>query len=167
MTFSERSAERFGGAVAAEPGPGNGEGTAQGLVGLPAPRPGGAVQRVLHVSLPGVPIAVSQARHRLAAALVGVPAAEDAVFCLGEVATNAVVHSRSGRPGGQFTITADVLAGALVVLAVADEGGRWTGREADSYPHGLEIVRALAVYARADGDDNGRTVWVVLGWERS
>jgi Histidine kinase-like ATPase domain len=134
---------------------------------LPARRPGAAVQRVLHASFPGVPLAVSEARRQAANALAGVPVAEDAVFCLGEVATNAVVHSRSGRPGGQFTVTADVLAGALVVLAVADEGGRWTGREADSYPHGLEIVRALAAYVRADGDDNGRTVWVALGWERS
>jgi two-component sensor histidine kinase len=91
---------------------------------------------------------------------------DDAVFCLGEVVTNAVVHSRSGRPGGYVTVTADVLPGVLVALAVADAGGTWTGREADTYPHGLEIARELALFTRIDGDELGRTVWVVLAWER-
>ena len=167
MTFSGQSAQRHGAAVTAEPGSAHSQETGHRIVGLPARRPVGAVQRLLNMSFPAVPQAVSEARRQVAAALAGVPAAQDAVYCVSEVAANAVVHSRSGRPGGQFTVTADVLAGALVVLAVADEGGPWTGREADSYPHGLEIVRALAAYVRADGGDDGRTVWVVLGWERS
>jgi hypothetical protein len=141
-------------------------GTAQDPAGLPARRPGEAVGRVLNATYAGVPESVGEARHRLAAALAGVPVAEDAVFCLGEVATNAVVHSRSGRPGGRFTVTASVLPGALVVLTVADEGGTWTGREADTYPHGLEIAREMALFLRIDGDELGRTVWVVLAWER-
>jgi hypothetical protein len=122
---------------------------------------------VLHASYLGVPEAVSETRHHLAAALAGVPAADDAVFCLGEVATNAVVHSRSRQPGGRFTVTADVLTGALVVLAVADQGGPWAVREADTYPHGLEIAREMALFVRVEGNDDGRTVWVVLAWETS
>jgi len=134
---------------------------------LPARRPEGAVSRVLDATYPGVPEAVGQARRELAGALAGVPAADDAVFCLGEVAANAVVHSRSGRPGGQFTVTADVLPGALVVLGVDDDGGPWAGRAADSYPHGLEVAAAMAVSLRVHGDDDGRTVWVILAWEPS
>jgi serine/threonine-protein kinase RsbW len=141
-------------------------GTVQDPAGLPARRPGGAVGRVLNATYAGVPESAGEARHRLARVLAGVPVVEDAVFCLGEVATNAVVHSRSGRPGGRFTVTADVLPGVLVVLAVADEGGTWTGREADTYPHGLEIARELALFVGIDGDELGRTVWVVLAWER-
>lgn len=141
-------------------------GTAQDPPGLPARRPWGAVGRVLNATYPGVPESVGEVRQRLAAVLAGVPVAEDAVFCLGEVATNAVVHSRSGRPDGYFTVTADVLPGALVALAVTDEGGTWTGREADTYPHGLEIAGKMALFVRVDGDELGRTVWVVLAWER-
>jgi two-component sensor histidine kinase len=125
------------------------------------------VERVLSAAYPGVAEAVGQARRQLAKALAGIPSAEDAVFCLSEVVTNAIVHSRSGQPGGQFTVTADVLAGALVVLAVDDDGGPWTGRAADTYPHGLEIAREMAISVRVDGDDDGRTVWVVLAWEPS
>jgi serine/threonine-protein kinase RsbW len=132
---------------------------------LPARRPG--ADRVLDASYPGAARAVGQARRDLAAALAGVPAADDAVFCLGEVASNAVVHSRSGRPGGKFTVTADVLPGALVVVGVDDDGGPWAGRAADSYPHGLEIAATLAISIRIDGDDDGRTVWVILAWEPS
>jgi anti-sigma regulatory factor (Ser/Thr protein kinase) len=99
-----------------------------------------------------------------AVALAGVPAADDAVWCLGEVASNAVVHSRSGQPGGSFTVAADVYPGALVAIVVTDQGGPWTGRAADTCPHGLEVVRTLATDVRIDGDDNGRSVWVILPW---
>jgi len=140
--------------------------TVQEPPGLPARRPGGAAGRVLTATYPGVPESVGEARHQLAAVLAGAPIMEDAAWCLGEVAANAVVHSRSGRPGGRFTVTAHVLPGALVVLAVADEGGTWTGREADTYPHGLEIASKMALFVRVDGNELGRTVWVVLAWER-
>jgi anti-sigma regulatory factor (Ser/Thr protein kinase) len=122
------------------------------------------VERVFQVSHPGVPEAVSQVRHQVAAALAGVPAADDAVWCLGEVATNAVVHTRSGQPGGSFAVAADVYPGALVAIVVTDQGGPWTGRAADTYPHGLDVVRQLATEVRIDGDDNGRSVWVILPW---
>ena len=61
-------------------------------------------------------------------------------------------------------MTVDVLAGVLVALAVADQGGPWTGREADTYSHGLEIVRELALLMRVEGDADGRIVHVIFPW---
>lgn len=132
----------------------------------PARRAGGSVERVFQRSYPGVPEAVRDVRHQVAVVLAGIPAAGDAVWCLGEVVTNAIVHSGSGQPGGSFTVAADVRQGALIAIAVTDQGGPWTGRDTDTYPHGLDIVRSLATEVRIDGDDNGRTVWVVLPCEQ-
>lgn len=106
--------------------------------------PARRVERLLRASYPGVAESVAAARHDVETVLAGVPVVEDAVFCLGELTTNAVVHSRSGQPGGHFTIAAGILPGQLVVVAVADQGGPWAGRAPDSYPHGLEIIRRLA-----------------------
>jgi len=93
-----------------------------------------------------------------------VPTADDVVFELGEVATNAIVHSRSGAPGGCFGVVADVLPGELVVVAVSDQGGRWKEPEADTYPHGLSSFAELAASVSIDGDDGGRTVWAIFPW---
>jgi serine/threonine-protein kinase RsbW len=131
---------------------------------LPARPRGGAIERVLNASFPGLPESIRDARRQMAAVVAGIPVADDVVLCLSEVATNAVVHSRSGRPGGEFAVSVDVLAGALLVLAVADQGGPWTGREADTYPHGLEIARGLALTVQVEGDADGRTVRVVFPW---
>ena len=32
-------------------------------------------------------------------------------------------------------------------------------------PHGLEIVRRAAASVLIDGDEDGRTIWVLLPWE--
>jgi anti-sigma regulatory factor (Ser/Thr protein kinase) len=134
------------------------------------PAPGGAggtLTRLFWASYPGVPEAVTAARHHVARVLAGVPCAEDVAFALGEVAANAVVHSRSGRPGGRFTVATDVVPGVLAAVVVTDQGGPWSGRADDTYPHGLEIVAAMATEVRVDGDDDGRTIWVIFPWEVS
>jgi serine/threonine-protein kinase RsbW len=143
-------------AIAGEP--------ALGLVAAVLPcREGG--RRVLHASYPGVPKSVRAARHQAEAALAGIPCAQDAVYALSEVAGNAVVHTRSGRDGGQFTVDVDVFPGSLVALAVTDQGGPWQESGPDFYPHGLEIVRGLAAAVRIDGGQDGRTVRVIFGWQ--
>jgi len=43
---------------------------------------------------------VRQARGFAARVLDGWPTVNDVVFCVSELAANAVVHSASGRPGG-------------------------------------------------------------------
>src|SRR5258708_10270319 len=115
------------------------------------PAPGGAagtLTRLFWANYPGVPEAVTAARHHVTEVLAGVPCIDDVVFAISEVATNAVLHSRSGQPGGWFTVAADVLPGVLAAIVVTDQGGPWGGRAADTYPHGLEIVRRMATEVR-------------------
>jgi anti-sigma regulatory factor (Ser/Thr protein kinase) len=80
------------------------------------PAPGGAdgtLTRLFWASYPGVPEAVTAARHHITQVLAGVPCAEDVAYAVSEVGANAVMHSRSGQPGGWFTVAADVLPGVL------------------------------------------------------
>jgi len=77
-------------------------------------------------------------------ALEGCPVADDAVLRLLELAGNSMVHSRRHRPGGTFTVRAEV-CGHYVRVEVRDEGGPWNKhRSADGYQHGLAIVRHIA-----------------------
>jgi hypothetical protein len=115
---------------------------------------------------PARPDQVGQARRFLALALEGCPVADDAVLCLSELASNSVLHSCSRRPGGAFTVRAEARHGYYVRVEVQDEGGPWNKRpHADGRPHGLAIVRALAVDSGTDGDAlTGWTAWARLDW---
>jgi anti-sigma regulatory factor (Ser/Thr protein kinase) len=96
-------------------------------------------------AFPGTPDQVSAARRFLTTLIDGFPAAEDALLCLSEVATNAIQHSHSGRPGGQFTVRAAYAPGHLRV-EVEDNGGPWqpSARHNDHGGRGLAILTALA-----------------------
>jgi anti-sigma regulatory factor (Ser/Thr protein kinase) len=111
---------------------------------------------------------VGAARAFLATILAGDPAADDAVLCLSELASNAIVHSRSREPGGSFTVRAHRHHRRLRV-EVTDQGGPWptpipthpspdqpTGR-------GLLIVSQLATrWGRAGHSRTGWTLWYEL-----
>jgi hypothetical protein len=83
-------------------------------------------------TFPAVPAQVGEARRFLAGLLDGGPAADDAILCLSELASNATQHSRSARPGGQFTVRAQ-LDGPHLRVEVADAGGPWAD-PADANP---------------------------------
>ena len=109
---------------------------------------------------------VAAARAFLSTILADCPAAEEAVLCLSELATNAVLHSRSREPGGSFTVRAHLDAQRLHV-EVSDQGGPWDspGRAStdEQTGRGLLIVGQLASrWGCAGHSRTGWTVWYEL-----
>ena len=108
---------------------------------------------------------VQVARAFISAILAACPAVGDAVLCVSELATNAVLHSASRNPGGTFTVRASIFDDHVRV-EVEDNGGTWDEHPyRDNRSHGLDIVRALATDCGRDGDLlTGWVVWVQLQW---
>jgi serine/threonine-protein kinase RsbW len=122
-----------------------------------------------HRTYPGTEDQVSQVRKDLAPVLDGCPLADDLVLLASELCTNAVVHSRSGQPGGTFTVRAEVSPGSHAWLEVEDQGGQWVERQpGDDHGRGLFLVDALAGdgnWAIEAGDAPGtRVAWFWLNW---
>jgi anti-sigma regulatory factor (Ser/Thr protein kinase) len=110
------------------------------------------------------PAHAGQARQFLAGLLDGYPLADDAILCLSEMATNAILHSNSRKPGGHFTVRAEIHADRLRV-EVHDGGGPWTVSPPDGvqHGHGLHIISQLARIWGITGDsDTGWTVWAEI-----
>lgn len=109
----------------------------------------------------GRPDQIREARGFLAALLSGHPATHDAVMCLSELASNAIIHSRSGRPGGRFTVHAEICESRLRV-EVSDDGGEWiqSPHLDELHGRGLLIVDQVArTWGRAGDQEAGWTVW--------
>ena len=132
---------------------------------MPANLPAAAAPPVTAQVFAGDAAQVREARRFLAGVLGGCPATDDALLCVSELATNAVLHSRSRRPGGRFTVRATVQPGSVRV-EVADEGGPW-GHEGDGdgqSGRGLPIVSERASrWGREEGAGR-RTVWFEMDW---
>lgn len=116
-------------------------------------------------TFPGTPEQVRGVRAFLAGLLDDDPAASDAVLCLSELSANAVQHSRSGEPGGTFTVRVAFAARGAFLVAVADRGGAWLPRSGPDLAggRGLLIVRELAADWGVAGDETGWTVWFCMG----
>lgn len=122
-------------------------------------------------SFPATAAQAGAARRFLAAVLGGSPAAADAVLCLSELATNAIVHSDSGGPGGTFTVGVRLSQGSLWV-EVRDQGGLWPDggaiedeHSSDERGRGLLIVgRTAREWGREGDGETGWTVWFALDW---
>ncbi len=92
---------------------------------------------------------------------------ENAVLLTSELVTNAVRHSRSGRPGGAVSVVVLAVAGGLRV-EVTDGGsaGDTPVVKDDVYTcdgHGLFLVEALADRWGYECGANGTMVWFSLG----
>lgn len=98
----------------------------------------------------------------------GCPLADDAVLVISELVSNAVLHSETRRPGGKFTVRAEVCPDRYLRVEVEDDGGPWAQRgSADERMHGLGIVSALTEAWGRDGSPaTGWIVWARLRWPR-
>jgi anti-sigma regulatory factor (Ser/Thr protein kinase) len=108
---------------------------------------------------PGSAEQVARAREFLAGVLDGCKASDDAILCLSELASNAVLHSQSRLPGGTFSVR--VTCGRPAVrVEVTDQGGPWRGTDRDpARGRGLAIVASLARSWGVMGGESGRTTW--------
>jgi hypothetical protein len=97
----------------------------------------------------------------------GFPSASDLVLLASELGANATTHSRSGEPGGKFTVRAILYPGDHAWVEVIDQGGDWTSpKPDDEHGRGLGIVAAIAGDGNwgIDGDTTRRVVWFRLEW---
>lgn len=98
--------------------------------------------------LPGVPESASAARDA-ARRVLSRPGnqTDNAVTCVSELATNAILHTRSGQAGGQFAVTLEMLPDWSIVVSVLDEGARTAPgpvRPGGESGRGLAIVEILS-----------------------
>ena len=118
-------------------------------------------------SYPGRRDQVRHVRAYLRENLAGCPRADDAVTLGSEFSANAVLHSRSGIPGGLFTLRAEVSEGDYIWIGVHDDGGTWQPRARQIQSgHGLDLVQAIAGHHNwgITGDTAGRLAWARLHW---
>lgn len=127
------------------------------------------------VTIPGLPDFVSIARKaaRSYFADAGESVREDAELVTSEFATNAVLWSRSGLPGGRFELTftldAEAQSGRIEVTTEGplpkDPGEtREDPGELPVHGRGLEIVDRLAKEWGHSGGLDAETYWAVLTW---
>ncbi|WP_220183037.1 ATP-binding protein [Sphaerisporangium album] len=134
-------------------------------------------------AFPGALDQAAEARRLTRFLLGGTPFADDAELVVGELAGNAVRHTRSGSPGGHFTVEIILTsprreplggpaAAASVLVTVYDLGGagvpRFGGHGQADVPcaeggRGLAIVTALAERTGFQGAPaTGHRVWAYL-----
>lgn len=111
---------------------------------------------------------ISTVRADLRALLDCCPIADDVLLCASELAANAALHSESGKPGGTFTVRAEVSKGQYVRIEVDDDGGTWITPAIDpDRPHGLDIIGTLTTKWAITETPAGRTVWAQLDWPQT
>jgi hypothetical protein len=115
-------------------------------------------------SFPGLTSQVGEARRFAAGHLDGCPVADDAILCLSELVTNAVIHSGSRLPGGSFEIRGSVSPAGRLRVEVTDQGGPWHPVADPSGQHGrgLLIVASLATDWGIHGGPASWTAWLEL-----
>jgi anti-sigma regulatory factor (Ser/Thr protein kinase) len=117
---------------------------------------------------PGQRDQVGHARKFVVRVLGGNPLADDAALLVSELATNAVVHTASGRDG---TFAVAVRQHANQVRVEVWDAGADTApvvRSPDQereHGNGLGLVESIAARWGYIGDGDGRVVWFELEWQ--
>ena len=117
---------------------------------------------------PGRHEQVAQARRFVGRVLDGCPVTDEAVLCVSELATNALLHTGSGA-GGKFEVIVQH-GESWARVAVCDEGSpvRPAARALDSVSEdgrGLGLVALVADRWGQCGDEYSRTVWFEFRWD--
>lgn len=138
-----------------------GDGRACGTAALPSVRR--PLRRVFRGEPSNVPLARDFVRRYLDGCYCSPATAQDILLCTTELATNAVLHSRSGLPGGRFCVEIALCDEQWVRVTVEDSGGAWAERgardENAGLGRGLYIVSALSADMGVTGDASGRKAW--------
>jgi serine/threonine-protein kinase RsbW len=116
---------------------------------------------------PGTADQAKRVRADLARVADDCPVLDELVLLASELATNAILHSRSGHPAGTFTVRATLHRDYYAWVEVTDHGGTWTADRADDEQgRGLAIVAAVAGAGNwgIDGDTWSRVAWFRLNW---
>jgi anti-sigma regulatory factor (Ser/Thr protein kinase) len=118
-------------------------------------------------TFPGRAEQAAHVRRFVAFLLDDFPKSGDVVQAAGELAANAIQHTRSAAPGGLLVVEVRSCPGHVAV-SVTDQGGPNEPRltEADllaGHGLGLHLVAATAAQWRWRGDATGRTVTALFG----
>ena len=116
---------------------------------------------------PGTVSQPRQVRADLALIARGCPVAEDLILLASELASNSVLHSRSGHPDREFTVRATLYPGEYAWVEVIDLGGAWEQEQHDEeHGRGLGIVATMAGDGNwgIEGDASTRVAWFRLEW---
>jgi len=119
-------------------------------------------------AFPGCADQVAQARQFVSAELAGCPVTDEAVLCVSELATNALMHTASGE-GGKFEVIVQ-RGPSSARISVRDQGAASapTAQPVDlaaESGRGLGLVSMIADHWGQSGDVAGRVVWFELRWE--
>lgn len=115
---------------------------------------------------PGEAEHVAEARHFARAVLGDRAGTDDVVLVADELATNAIEHSGSGRPGGKFVLRLTTF-GSWCVVRVDDQGGPKSPHaceqdDGDTDGRGLALVAGVSEHWGTNGNDTARSVWAVI-----
>ena len=112
---------------------------------------------------------VPVARRATRALLADIPHAEDAELIVSELASNAILHTRSALEGGQFRLVVESKTG-WARLEVHDEGPLPRERDAQEdgeSGRGWELVAALSARWGHDGTATSACTWAELDWKET
>ncbi|UBU19190.1 ATP-binding protein [Nonomuraea gerenzanensis] len=119
-------------------------------------------------SFEGIPATIGEARAWAREALPhGCGRVDDVVLVVSELATNAVMHSASGAPGGRYAVQVEVdPAARSVAVTCIDMGPALVKavRPDGEGGHGLALVQAVADSYDVRPEPTSRTVCCWLDW---